>query len=449
MSSAFVVKSTKVLAHDFSEPKPASILIEHGKIQKIFSYTDSAKNIQTYDYADLLVMSGLVDTHAHINEPGRTEWEGFVTATRAAAAGGITTVIDMPLNSIPATTSVQALKIKEESAYGHCTIDYGFWGGVIPGNLAELEPMIKLGVMGFKCFLCPSGVDEFPHVSKSDLEMAMPILAKYNIPLIVHAELESPVNQKHLDARDYKSYLESRPQEWEVDAIRMMIELAEKTKCKTHIVHLSAARALPYIKKAKEKGLLFTAETCPHYLVFCSEEIAKGATHFKCAPPIREKENCDQLWQGLREGLIEFIVSDHSPCTPKLKLMEQGDFSGAWGGIAGLQFSLQSVWTEMKQRGFSTADLSRLMSYQTARFLGIDSKKGQIRPGNDADLIVWDPEASQVIEENKVEHRHKVTPYLGKKVNGIIHHTYVRGHMVYNQGQYLSSCVGAEILRTT
>ena len=395
-----------------------------------------------------MVLPGLVDTHAHINEPGRTDWEGFETATLAAAMGGITTVIDMPLNSIPATTTLNSLRVKEESARGKCKIDYGFWGGVVPGNEPELEKMMEAGVMGFKCFLIESGVDEFKMVTRSDLEKAMPILAKNKIPLIVHAELD--LSQQGVPAsgkidRGYVSYLHSRPQQWEVQAVRMMIELCRKTGCQTHIVHLSAADALEDVRKAKSEGLPFSAETCPHYLCFDSEHIQDGETFYKCAPPIREKENQVRLWNALKDGTIDFVVSDHSPCTPALKCLDTGSFDQAWGGIAGLQFSFQSVITQAKNFGLSIVDCNRLMSLKTARFVGLSGQKGRIAAGLDADFFVFDDSQNTLITEDLVRHRHKVTPYRGRTLDGKILETYLRGVKVATIPQ--SQALGEEVKR--
>ncbi|MEK7358257.1 MAG: allantoinase AllB, partial [Bdellovibrionota bacterium] len=341
--------------------RPATVVIEGERIADVFEYSVSPRGTPGIDVGNSVLMPGLVDTHVHINEPGRTEWEGFETATEAAAAGGITTVVDMPLNSIPATTTVAALRAKEESARGHCTIDYALWGGVVPGNAAELAPMVDAGAVGFKAFMCDSGVDEFPMSKEKDLRAAMPILAKKGVPLLVHAELEGSHPHLHGDPRAYQTFLQSRPRTWEVDAIRMMIRLSRETGCHVHIVHLSAADALDEIKKARAEGVKISAETCPHYLYFAAEEIPPGATQFKCTPPIRERENRERLWQGLREGIIDFVVSDHSPCTPRLKKLEQGNFEEAWGGISGLQFSLSVVWTAMKDRGFGPETLCRWM----------------------------------------------------------------------------------------
>jgi allantoinase len=414
------IRSRRVLIGAEGEPRPATIVIRDGKIAEILDHSAPVE----HDVGDLLVMPGIVDTHAHINEPGRTDWEGFKTATQAAAAGGITTVVDMPLNSIPATTTLEALEIKARTAKGQCLIDYGFWGGVIPGNSRELAPMAAAGALGFKAFLCESGVAEFPMSREKDLEQAMPILAEAGVPLLVHAELADD----RKSGPDYEGYLGSRPPEWEVNAIRMMIRLAEKTSCKVHIVHLSAADAVADIRAARIRGVPITAETCPHYLVFESETIGATKTQFKCSPPIRGHENRERLWQSLKEGAIDFVVSDHSPCTPELK---RGDFSQAWGGIAGLQFSLPAVWTEMKRRGHTVRELSSWMSDRTSRFAGLGDRKGRIAVGYDADLVVFDPEASFRVEPSMILHRNKLTPYEGLELRGKVSRTYLRGNCIY------------------
>jgi allantoinase len=445
----FAIRSRKVLLPGGAEPVPACIWIQDGKISRVSTGADinSEQDVPTLDVGSQVVMPGIVDTHAHINEPGRTEWEGFRTATRAAAAGGITTVIDMPLNSIPATTSLVALETKAASAQGNCSIDYGFWGGVIPGNSLELEPMIRAGAFGFKAFLCPSGVDEFPMAREEDLRKAMPILARHGIPLLVHAELETPLAHGSSDPRTYASYLDSRPPEWEVEAIRLVTRLARETGCRAHIVHLSAAAALPELEQARKAGVPITAETCPHYLMFCSESIPDGATQYKCAPPIRENSNREKLWRALRDGRIEFVVSDHSPCAPALKRQETGDFARAWGGIAGLQFSLPVVWTEMRERGFTIGDLSRLMSVHTARFLGLQKRKGAISPGFDADLVVFDPDGAFKPEPSQVLHRHSLTPYTDRALFGKVEKTFLRGSCIYDSGRFEDPMVGERLNR--
>ncbi len=426
MSERIVLRSHRVLVE--GALRPASVWVAGEKIGRVGAFDEPAKGAREVDFGTKILMPGIVDTHAHINEPGRTEWEGFQTATRAAAAGGITTVIDMPLNSIPATTTREALRTKARSAHGQCSIDYGFWGGVVPGNSRELEPMVREGVLGFKCFLIESGVSEFPMCREEDLQIAMPILARLGVPLLVHAEVDDgAIPAGRADSRRYQDYLESRPQNWETQAIEMMIRLAGQTGCHVHIVHLSAADALPALKRARAQGVPITAETCPHYLHFEAESIHDGATPFKCAPPIRERANRERLWQGLEDDTIDFIVSDHSPCTPALKKLEAGLFEPAWGGIAGLQLSFNVIWTEARKRGLSVGWLSERMSARVARFAGLSARKGRIAAGMDADFVVWDPDASFVVDPTIILHRHRLTPYDGAELFGTVSETWVRG----------------------
>lgn len=375
---------------------------------------------------DELLLPALVDTHVHMNEPGRVEWEGFATATRAAAAGGITTVVDMPLNSIPVTTTRAAFDAKVAAAEGKLAVDVGLWGGVVPGNLAELRPMVEAGAFGFKCFTCPSGIDEFPPVSEADMRAAMRALRPLGVPLLVHAELELEGTNPYADSspRAYLRYLHSRPRAWEDAAIAMTIRLVRETGCAAHIVHLSSSDALPMIKAAKAEGLPLTAETCPHYLVLDAEAVPDGATEYKCAPPIRERDNRDALWRGLGEGVIDYVLSDHSPCTPALKVPERGDFLEAWGGIASLQLGLPNIWTEARRRGFAITDVVRWMSAGPARFLGLERR---IAPGARADFIVFAPEDDVTIAAEALLHRHKLTPYLGRRVSGAVRSTWMRG----------------------
>lgn len=425
--------------------RPATIGIgEDGRIARVGPYDDVPAGTTLDDAGDAVLLPGLVETHAHVNEPGRTEWEGFETATRAAAAGGITTLVDMPLNSIPPTTSVAGLHAKAHAARGHCHVDYGFWGGVVPGNTGELAPLVAQGALGFKAFLVDSGVDEFPMATERDLRAAMPVLAKLGVPLLAHAELAGPAPAEG-DPRAYHAYLASRPRDWENRAVRLLVRLARETGCRVHIVHLSSSDALEDIASAKREGLAVTAETCPHYLVFCAEEIPDGATHFKCAPPIREKENREKLWEGLRAGTIDFIVSDHSPCTPALKKTDTGDFARAWGGISSLQLGLGTIWTEASRRGFSIGDVARWLSERPAAFAGLARKKGALRESLDADLVVWDPEVSDIIREGTLHHRHKLTPYLGRAARGRVCRTYVRGRLVYDGGIFRSGAIGEPV----
>lgn len=422
--------------------EPASLHIDDGKIVKVAAFDDIVGEL--HDHGELVVMPGNVDAHVHVNEPGRTEWEGYETATRAAAAGGVTTIVDMPLNSIPPTTTLAGFEEKLAAAKGQCTVDVVFWGGVVPGNVGELEPLVKRGVRGFKCFLIHSGVDEFPHVTEDDLRIAMPELARLDSVLLVHAEVSGPIDAAAgeiatSDPRAYDTFLRSRPSSSENEAIALMIKLCRDTGCRTHIVHLSSAEALPMLREAKADGVPITVETCPHYLTFAAEDIADGATHYKCCPPVRSRANREALWQGLADGTIDMVVSDHSPCTPALKLLEQGDFLDAWGGISALQFGLPVMWTSLKQRGHSIADLTRLMSRRTAEFASLDKRKGKIAVGHDADLVVWNPDARFTVRPELVYHRHKLTPYSRMELFGQIVATYVRGRKVFDYGTFSES----------
>lgn len=448
--SAFVGR--KVLTeHGFKE---AAVLVKDGIIKDIVPISEVPEGIPVEDAGSLVVIPGLVDSHVHVNEPGRTEWEGFVTATRAAAAGGVTTIVDMPLNCIPVTTTLQALKEKLAAIEGLLNVDCAFWGGVVPGNHSELEKMVAHGVVGFKCFLIHSGIDDFPNATEFDLRKAMPVLARLGVPLLVHAEMETDCGERHDDPsehlkkepRSYAAFLESRPRQWENDAVRLTAILCEEFNCRVHIVHLSSSDALSIVKDAKAKKLPFSAETCPHYLTFAAEEIPDGDTRFKCAPPIREKENSELLWKALKDGTIDFVVSDHSPCTPELKLMKSGDFDKAWGGIASLQFGLPAVWTFAKEKGHSLEEVVTWMSEKTAKFAGLYGTKGKIAPGFDADIVMLDPEESFVVEKKNVHHRHKETPHEGRTFKGVVKRTYVRGTKVFDEGTFTKDGHGKKIL---
>jgi allantoinase len=386
------------------------------------------------DVGDRVVLPGLVDTHVHINEPGRTDWEGFDTATRAAAAGGVTTLVDMPLNSSPVTATAQALAQKLEAARGKLWVDCGFYAGVIPGHGAQVAALVAGGVLGFKAFLCHSGIDEFPNAGESDLREVMPALAAAGVPLLVHAELpSSPVAATPAtpdESRSYARHLASRPPAWEREAIRLMIDLCREHRCCVHIVHLASADALPMIARAREEGLPLTVETCPHYLTFAAEEISDGDPRFKCAPPIRQRDHRERLWEGLRAGLIDTIGSDHSPAPPALKHLASGDVFRAWGGIASLQIALPAVWTEARRRNIEITALARWMASRPAEILGL-KRKGAISSGRDADLVVFDPDSCFVVDGADLFHRHKATPYEGRTLVGRVETTYLRGRAVY------------------
>jgi len=430
-----VVRARRVLIGDALVPR--SVHLRAGRIDAIAGLDDVPPGARTLDVADEhVVLPGVVDAHVHVNEPGRTEWEGFDTATRAAAAGGITTVVDMPLNCIPVTTTRAAVRAKDEAMAGKLHVDVAFWGGVVPGNQRELEGMLEDGVPGFKCFLVHSGIDDFPNAAEEDLRIAMPILARNRAVLLVHAEDPVAIAAAEAastgDPRAYATFLASRPRIAEDEAIARMVRLAGETSCPTHVVHLSSSDAVPLLRDAKKAGVPITAETCPHYLTFAAEDIAAGATPFKCCPPIRERDNREALWDALRDGTLSQVVSDHSPCTPALKKMEAGDFMAAWGGIAGLQLGLSSVWTEASRRGFSLADVSRWTSTVTAKLAGLSERKGAIEVGRDADLVVFDPDASFSVDPARIEHRHKVTPWAGRTLRGVVQRTILRGETIYD-----------------
>lgn len=411
---------------------PCSIVIREGRIVAVRDY-DVEGEVVDVD-PGLVIMPGLVDTHVHVNSPGRSEWEGFPCATRAAAAGGVTTLVDMPLNSIPATTTLAAFETKLDDARNNCFVDVGFWGGVVPGNTGELAKMFAAGVVGFKCFLVPSGVDEFPHVTEDDLREAMPELARLDALLIVHAELPGPIKATSDAAADYGSFLASRPRAAENEAVELMIRLSREFDTRVHIVHLSSADAVPLLREAQSAGVKITAETCPHYLHFAAETITAGATEFKCCPPIREHENREELWRGLADGTIEMIVSDHSPCPGEMKLRETGDFMNAWGGIASLQLRLPVVWTEARRRSFKLEELVRWLCWNPAKQVRLHTRKGAIAAGFDADLVVWDPGAEFSVDATALHHRHKITPYAGEVLSGVVQKTFLRGRKVYDGG---------------
>lgn len=406
------ISSTRVVLPDGI--RPVTIVVEGGTIVAI-----EGRGSADHDYGDLAIMPGLVDSHVHVNEPGRTEWEGFATATRAALAGGITTIVDMPLNSLPPTTTVAALEEKQRHAKGEVNVE--LWGGVIPGNTGELRPMLEAGARGFKCFLVHSGVDEFPNVDEEQLYEAARELAGTNAPLLVHAELGEHLHEPHGDPAEYATYLHSRPNKAEDAAIELVLRVCRDTGARMHVVHLSSASALSILARAKDLPL--TAETTPHYLHFAAESVPRGRTEFKCAPPIREHANREALWRGLAGGLIDLVVSDHSPCTPELK---KGDFAHAWGGIASLQFVLPIVWMNARRRGLSLADLAQWCCAGPARLANL-STKGTIAIGMDADFVVWDPDATFTVAPDLIRHRHKVTPYLGETLQGGVREVWVRG----------------------
>jgi allantoinase len=395
------------------------------------------------DVGTAAVLPGLVDSHVHVNEPGRTEWEGFSSATRAAAAGGVTTIVDMPLNSAPVTTSADALGRKRDAAERQAWVDCAFWGGLVPGNAREIPRLLDAGACGVKAFLVHSGIDDFPEAGEADLRAALPVLAERGAPLIVHAELPDGPAPGGGDPRRFLDYVASRPASWEEHAVALLVRLAREFRAPIHVVHLSAAGAARLVGEARAEGLPLSAECCPHYLAFDAESVPDGRTEFKCAPPVREASNREALWEAVRSGVIGMIVSDHSPCPPELKLLERGDFAAAWGGIASLQLALPVVWTEARARGHSLAALAGWMSEGPARLAGLAGHKGRIAAGYDADLVVFDPEASFVVEPARLHHRHKLTPYAGRNLQGVVRQTYLGGRLVYDAGTFASAPTGA------
>jgi allantoinase len=429
--------------------RPGEIVIREGTIVSVDGGIDPPDELHVLDVGDLVVSPGLVDTHVHLNDPGREEWEGFATATRAAAAGGVTTIVDMPLNCIPATTSVPGFADKLSAADGRCHVDVGFWGGVVPGNADELEPLARAGVLGFKAFLSPSGVEEFPHVTADDLRLALPILARLGLPLLVHAELPSALlPPDSTEPRRYATWLASRPPASECAAIDLVVTLAHECGARVHVVHVATAEALPILRAARLRGVAVTAETCPHYLTFAAEDIADGATAFKCAPPIRERAEREGLWAGLVAGDLDFVASDHSPSPLALKHTDTGDFLRAWGGIASLQLTLPVLWTAMAARGLALDHVADWLAARPAALAGLDRSKGRIAAGFDADLVVWDPDGEVVVDASRLQHRQAVTPYHGARLRGRVRMTLLGGELIFEDGRMRRVPRGRLLLRT-
>lgn len=442
-ASAWVLRSRRVITT--AGLRPADVVVA-GELIRAVTDLGAGEGALVEDLGDRVLMPGLVDPHVHVNEPGRTEWEGFDHATRAAAASGITTLADMPLNSSPVTVNGSALTAKRRAAEGQCWVDVGFHGGLVPGNArdpAALEELLAGGVLGMKAFLCDSGLGEFPAVGRAELERVMPLLAERGRALLVHAEaIGGDESVLAPPTRRYREYLATRPPGVEARAHELLVELCRATGCAVHVVHLASAEALPFLAQARAEALPLTIETCPHYLTFAAEEIPDGDTRFKCAPPIREARHREGLWRGLLDGTIDLIATDHSPCPPAMKALgdsakgpSQGDFAVAWGGIASLQLSLPAVWTAARARGLGLERLAAWLCLAPARLLGLEHRKGRLAPGLDADLVVWDPEAAFRVEGARLHHRHPTTPYDGRELFGVVRKTWLRGQPVMVDGQ--------------
>jgi allantoinase len=440
---------------------PATVVVEGERIAAVQAWDDVPAGAELRDFGELVILPGLVDTHVHINDPGSEKrepehipWEGFETATRAAAAGGVTTLVDMPLNCVPETVNVEALEAKRAAARGKAWVDWTAWGGVVPGNADQLEPLVEAGVPGFKCFLIDSGIEGFKWMSEADLRAALKKLREFEVPLLAHAEVAGPVdaatrelNEAQADWRKYATYLASRPDSAEMDAIALLIRLAEEFEAQVHVVHLASAMALPMLIEARRRGLPITVETCVHYLWFAAEEIVDGATAWKCAPPIRSAENREALWDALERGLIDMVTTDHSPCPPEMKRSDEGRFDKAWGGIASLGLALPVMWTAMKRRGIELERVGEWMAEEPAKLADLDGQKGVIDAGADADFVVFDPDEEWTVTESELHFRHKISPYLGARLRGRVRETWLRGEPVYREGEFLGEARGREQAR--
>ena len=428
------IRSERVLLPEGE--RPAAIHVRDGKIVGLEAHAERVPGVTEIDAGALVVMPGLVDTHVHMNDPGRAEWEGAEHATRAAAAAGVTTIVDMPLNCIPATTTPRALEAKRRALDGRCHVDVAFWGGIVPGNAPEIQPLAAAGVRGFKCFLSASGVDEFAPVTEKDLRDALPHLARSNLPLLVHAEWPALLKEPAGDPRAYATWLASRPASAETAAIERLIALADEFGVHVHIVHLSSEDPLPALRAARRRGVRITVETCPHYLTFAAEDVPDGATVFKCAPPIREARHRDALWQALVDGDIDLVATDHSPAPAALKCAGSGDLVDAWGGIASLQVGFSAVATAANRRGVAFDRVVHLMSAAPASLAGLDRAKGSIRMGADADVVIWDPDVEATVDSASLLHRHPLCPYVGMATRGVVRTTILRGQTIYQDGEF-------------
>ena len=449
---AQALRSTRVLLP--TGVAPVTLVLEGGLIQAIAGWGEPLGSVDVLDLGSDMLLPGLVDPHVHINDPGRAEWEGFETATKAAAAGGVTTLIDMPLNCSPETTNVAALDAKRTAAQSRTWVDWASWGGVVRGNTDDLLPLVRAGVPGFKCFMIHSGIDGFAWVDEADLRLALDRLRGTEVPLLVHAELVGPVdaatrdlNAASADWRKYATYLASRPDAAEVEAIALTIRLAEEFETPIHVVHLASSAALPILADARERGLRITVETCTHYLWFSAEEIPDGATEFKCAPPIRDAKNREALWQALESGLIDMVTTDHSPCVPAMKQIGEGRWDHAWGGVSTIGLALPVLWTAMQRRGIAVEKIGEWMGQAPAKLARLSGRKGAIAVGADADLVVFDPDAAWEVTKQELRFKNKVSPYVGAELRGRVKETWLRGERIYKDGECVDAARGRELVK--
>lgn len=438
--------------------RPAAVVVRGEHIAAVGPLDGAGAAGSLVDLGDLVLMPGVVDLHVHVNDPGRAEWEGFDHATRAAAAGGVTTFLDMPLNSVPATTTVAALAAKRHAAGGRLAVDVGLWGGLVPENAAAddggaLGALWQDGVFGFKAFLAPSGVDDFAAVGETELRRALPLLAALGAPLLVHAELPAHLDERWADGADadrcrsYAAWLASRPPVAEAAAIEIVARLAGEAGARVHVVHVSSEEGVAAVRRARREGVELSAETCPHYLCACAEEIGDGETAWKCAPPVRERRHREALWQALGDGDLDLVASDHSPSPPQGKHLESGDLARAWGGIASLQLLLPATWTEARRRSVRLERLAEWLCAAPARVAGLAGRKGAIAPGHDADLVAWDPDALFTVDPARLYHRHPVTPYAGRELAGVVRRTWLRGVEVFDGREIVGGPRGALLRR--